>query len=427
MPESKRAAIRCAAVLAAAWLTWSPSAAFSQGGDSRPPTLDEIAKAMREASDKLQSLHVAYTAKAEGLDKPEVLKKILGVAYLIDEKKEFAFKGDKRYYSLAEPQAVEPIAPGVETDYTALAKGDERKKGIDEQRRRSEEILGKSAVARALDRPTIRRDSFTQVAFDGKIMTRKTPGREFAERIDAAAARDDEGWFTQDYMNTIGRTLPDAVNRANDRKSLRLPDAFADGVAAVQAEREVVEGTPCVVVNWPGREKFWLDPAHSYAVVRRELYDPGSGLLVTRRENSEFAEVRPGIRLPYAFRFEICAAAAAPEPYRGKPMMRYNYRVTKLSVNDVPDSQFELPIEPGTTVVDVTHSSPKGTSEAQRAISYVMPADKNQLDETLRRAIEARDEPNRSAAKTWWVVAAVNVVLVVVAGAVWLRRTKAAG
>jgi hypothetical protein len=176
----------------------------------------------------------------------------------------------------------------------------------------------------------------------------------------------------------------------------------------VQPATEWVEGVRCVVVKNPDREKIWLDPKLGYALRKRDILDPESKRLRWRWLSRGFVEVETGVWLPKECWQEVCGPSAAPAPYAGKPLLRYVYTVTKLNINNVPDSLFEMRIEPGLTVLDATILPPKDGQN--QVISYIMPADQKQLDHTIQDALSRTERIQAQSMPVkvfWWVSGAI--------------------
>jgi hypothetical protein len=382
--------------------------------DRPPPTLKEVADAIGRHFAEIRSLSVSYTVKAQGLGPPGILKQSLRLVYFSDDTKVYAFKGDKRYQSeVSKPELDRVIADDVEPS-AATQPGDEPlQKAIQAQLDRASQY-GKrvekgSSTKMSLDIPV------SIVAFNGQVLRRKHPTRNMADVLPTSRLETDEQWFHQDYPRSIGLVLPDLFNAKNDHKDLRLPDAFSQGDYRVEPATEPVDGHPCVVVSWPGRWKYWLDPAARFAIRQSEEYDPETHELGARRHNFDLAEIG-GVWLPKRCWFDVCGRpAVTPPAYRGKPLLRYVLTVSKLDLNNVPDSLFDLNIDAGMRVMDRTAEGPGGDKQV---VSYIMPANKSQLIDVIREAQEEISRQDRGSGHRSMIVWAY-LVIVVAALAVW--------
>jgi hypothetical protein len=418
---------RAAVLAAVALLAWGgpPGAGGAPAGP--PPTLEDIAAGVRRQWDRIGGLAVDYHEKTEPLVEFKYVKKYKSYISTIERDVSFAFKGDKRYHrELAPPTEVRDMAPDVETDYDVLPGGKQIKKQLEEQK----------AQYRKARQPTPLQASLAsrgrEAAFDGKQYRQKEPGLDgnfkgssggTAMIADPSSIPDELVQLPQDYLANLFQVRPDAMHPQNDRKAQRLPDALGPGGYEVRPDAEEVDGSTCVVVARPGHATIWLDPKINYSVRKCELFDPESGALQERRQNREFVEVEPGIWLPRVCWRDECGPPLAPEPYRGKPLLRHVYEVKKVVVNDVPDSLFRLEIDPGVRVVDATQAPAKDGKP--KLVTYEMPADAAALDETIRRAVKqadgVRDRQEAGPRQMTWIVAA-NAALLAIIGAVLAAR-----
>src|SRR5262249_42886545 len=395
--------------------TWWSAPPVAAGGDNPPPTLGEITAVMKRQQEQIHSPYVDYATNTQALDKPEIIKKYLRVEFLVQNKKSFAFKGNKRYYHLIQPEWIEAMAPDTEPDYDVIPGGAELKKRMDEMKAQMKQLEETQARLAPMNRPPVgaggkgklRQLPETIMAFDGEKMRRKYPGVG-ADIHGMANINSDAGWVIQDYIDVIGMALPDPFNPAKATKAYRFPDAFAAGGYVVQPAPEDVDGGSCVVVTCPGKETLWLDPQAGYGMRKHEMLAPQTKVLSGRIHNSEFVQIKPGIWLPKVCRRELCAPPLAPAPYGGKPLIRYVYSVFKLTVNDVPDSLFTLEFEPGLRVMEWAAMPPKDGKN--QLLTYTMPADPNQLDQTIHDALAKK--PGGSEGSVMMKLILVNGILV---------------
>jgi hypothetical protein len=363
----------------------SASTARAEDGPSSIPSLAEISAAIKARNARIESMAVSYTIKAEALGSPQVLSEQMRLVYLENLSVDFAYKKEMRYRKVVEADYMDPLVPDP---------GKER----------------------------IRTHGTTQCAFDGKVLRRKMFSQDMADLHRPSLAGDDRHWFPQEYMMNIGMFLPNAFDSASDesRRLYQLPDVLSSGEAMEGPRAEAVEGIPCLVVGIAHRQLFWLDPALGYAVRKIDSFNAKSRLLEGRRRNFDFVEVGPGIWLPKTCWFEWCGHGGMAAPYVAKPMVRYVTKVAKLSINDVPDSQFSLTIDPGMLVVDNRNGI---DHEATKAVSYVMPADPAKIDEAIAKALKGQGSSSRWLPVIMWL----NVLIVMVLGVVFVyrRRTRA--
>jgi hypothetical protein len=356
-----------------------PPEALAQASDRDLPALDKITEALNQRNSRIESLAVEYRNDAEAIVSPDDVKKYLRMGDPAHHDSAFAFKGNKRFY------------------------------------RNVEVNVDKEGVSR------VPKGELVDVAFDGELLRRKSHKQGIADIRSATDAGDDSRWFPQAYLRSIGMALPDAMGAPMDerRRRARLPDAFRLGGFVVESSREVVDGASCVVVSSPRRQRFSLDPALGFALRRAENFNAETGLLETRLINREFVQSLPGVWLPRVCWFERCGGPDLPPDYRGKPMVRYIFTVTKLSLNDVPDSLFALQIDAGYIVVDTPHVPP---DSPMAAVTYVMPANESEVDAAIEEAISARNRAHRMQTTTWIVLGANALVILAVIAIVGVRR-----
>ncbi len=165
--------------------------------------------------------------------------------------------------------------------------------------------------------------------------------------------KDDEylelcGWWPSD---------DEPSSAADARIAAHLRFALKNPHYSLEDHMEPVDGRPCYVVQHPGVDRLWLDPAVGFAIRRREFYDEG-GMTVLRRSATDFQEYdvidpagqRRAIWLPTRLAVEY---RSDETPGDGSvPMAKEDFRVEKLSLNDVQDSDFLFTPPPGTLVYD---------------------------------------------------------------------------
>lgn len=358
------------------------------GGPTPLLTSGEIEQIVKERDTRIKSLFVSYSIKAEAIAPLDVLVEQMHLTYLENLSVDFAFKGNKRYRKVTEPDFVKPLVP----------KGDDAKI------------------------PTMGK---TETAFDGEKLLRYSASQDLMDVRGPSTAGNAGSWFPQEFMTAVGMELPNPFFPEADHGrgvSVRVVDLLSmDGLEGPRWEN--INKARCVVVGAANRQICWLDPAIGYALRKMEFFDPASGGRIGRYENLDFNEIAPGIWLPTTCWFDWCGSPSLPERYRGKPMVRYIYRVHKISINDVPDSLFHLDVRPGMRVVDDS----RGTENApEKPVLFVMPADSAKVDEAVQKVLEER---NRSA-RFWAYFITLNAAaLIIIAGCAiryryWQRKRK---
>jgi hypothetical protein len=67
-------------------------------------------------------------------------------------------------------------------------------------------------------------------------------------------------------------------------------------------QQELVAGSWCDILEYPGHDRLWLDCSRGCALLAREVFDRGTKSLRQRIEAKEHREVEPGIWVPFALR-----------------------------------------------------------------------------------------------------------------------------
>jgi len=148
------------------------------------------------------------------------------------------------------------------------------------------------------------------------------------------------------------------------------------GSYAVEQERAEVEGVTCLVLSRkfeaelaeydpekeenvifrsPATETIWLDVDRGYAMLKRENHNARWGL--TRSVNSNFIEILPGLWFPKKTKGTPFAPPEAPPQYQNHPVLSWNCELIRWSVNDIPESRFDIVSQPG----DILYENGKKT------------------------------------------------------------------
>jgi hypothetical protein len=121
----------------------------------------------------------------------------------------------------------------------------------------------------------------------------------------------------------------------------------------VLSSQEEVDGVLCWVVQWPGMDRFWVDPNRGFAVPRRQYcFGPGKPLRFEFR-NRDYREVKPGLWFPFVqVEDRYASIEREKEALWGKVITRSEYRVKSIEFDNVSDAAFEVKLPPGTRVFD---------------------------------------------------------------------------
>jgi hypothetical protein len=190
---------------------------------------------------------------------------------------------------------------------------------------------------------------------------------------------------------------------------LFLHEALADPQCRVLPEQEEVGGAWCHVIERPGVDRLWFDPAIGFSLRRRRWSPRNSGFLPTDYQLSDHVEVAPGVWFPRRLRriiYETPTMADRP----GRVESDATAVVTRIAVNRDFGADLAIVIPPGTCVLN------SDTGE----FSMVPGGDLSQLDRIIEReasrgAVYARlglapgwPSPG-SGGSVWWLLAGAFV------------------
>jgi hypothetical protein len=171
------------------------------------------------------------------------------------------------------------------------------------------------------------------------------------------------------YTRNLSLDAPKYIAKANggDIKALRkmsvyshelalpfLPEFLRENKAryTVLSAPEEIDKSLCWVVEWPGMDRFWVDPRRGYAVPRRAYcFAPGKPLMFEFR-HSDYREVKPGLWLPFVQTEDRYADEAEKQVLWGKVAARSEYHVHVAQFDGVSDDTFDAKLLAGTKVFD---------------------------------------------------------------------------
>ncbi len=357
------------------------------------PDLDSVADSYRGQEDSLKSLYVKYRLSSRLLGTASDVQQYLQLRFLSDEVHVFAFKGNKRYYSFERT--------------SSLADKNATKLDFNENKANSQP-KGHDVPANAI------------YAFDGTVLRKRGVGGDTASILgisDLSHTESDASYFNPSYTGLVFRALPDVVNSNNDRALNRVSGAIASGRCRMRSGTEAVDGALCIVIEVGEDTVLWCDSSLGYAVRKQESYYSNTKLLQGRSTCSKFAEVCKGVWLPQKGVYEMAAPPSAPAEIHNSPIVAYDYDVSEINANDVPDELFSLQIPAGTLVFDFRNGQ-VDTRGVKVADGYYVPAGKEDLDrlvESLNRS------PGITSRIAFWMSVALFFTLIAI---VTRRRWK---
>lgn len=159
--------------------------------------------------------------------------------------------------------------------------------------------------------------------------------------------------FQETYFDRVGWGRHDPglepTGILSDRD--RWPQALAEPGYTLLAEREMIDGANCVVVESKNAVKLWLDPDRGYVVMRRHLWRDGQKAFEFEYSNIE--EIAAGAWMPLRVELYWIASAAFPEEFVGQRTGRSVYTIARREVNETAhaDLKWSVP-SPGDAVFD---------------------------------------------------------------------------
>jgi hypothetical protein len=288
---------------------------YADANDQRMPTVDELAKLLIERVEKLDNLKVEYRYEYEYL---------FPVAGLTSE-------------------SVPPKSTG-------------RCRTVLSGRRRRFE--------RFPDNLTEEKYPYTLTIFDGKT-TAEGHLMEYPDGVKAASVflhGKRTHLVDQDCQVCsclLQKPLSDAaLSLAYDNAifpySLRLVARDrGDQLVQVDPQFHRLEGTECLVVRFPlNGDSYWLDPKRDFAVVRREMF--------ATVDDKKYLDIRSTARdfrrhgdywVPYSYVREHGVPVHLKER-AGEVFYRVSLTIEKLSLDEVTDDDFKVPVAAGAPIHD---------------------------------------------------------------------------
>jgi hypothetical protein len=130
-----------------------------------------------------------------------------------------------------------------------------------------------------------------------------------------------------------------------------LHEVLAQKDARVRPYQEQADGAWCHVVEVPGVDELWLDPAVGFALRRRNWSGGEPGALFARYELSDYREAAPKVWMPWKIH-RIVYDTRSPASGRRPVLVDALATVLSVKVNDVPAEVFQFTPPPGTLVQD---------------------------------------------------------------------------
>lgn len=117
---------------------------------------------------------------------------------------------------------------------------------------------------------------------------------------------------------------------------------------------ETIDGASCLVVEYAGRDKLWID-CQLHGVVRRrqhwELVGPDESWLDTDYRFSDFVEAEPQLFVPRRCTYTTYGSPADPPHWKNVPVSETQIQVNRIVLNQVSDEDFRIDLPGGIRVL----------------------------------------------------------------------------
>lgn len=175
---------------------------------------------------------------------------------------------------------------------------------------------------------------------------------------------------------------------------------------------EEVDGSLCHVVHWPGRDKIWVDPEHSFLVRKRQFLD--GGLVLSEWANGDLTQCENGIWLPKEQTETHYYGPGAPEDRQGTVNKSKRTTLQSVSFAELPDEFFDIEIPDDQRIVVndsvrgmAYQKHPKGTDAAEQVLEDV-------------GGLPPWTRTRESETRTRWALS--NGIILGIVGIWWLSR-----
>ena len=211
----------------------------------------------------------------------------------------------------------------------------------------------------------------------------------------------------EDKLHQMRKEVPDDVDLPF------LPDFLLANRSKyrVLPQSENFQGSYCWVVEWPGMDRFLVDPTRGFAIPHRVFAWGPSQPKRLELTNSDYRQVKPGLWVPYA-QVEVRYYNPRVEnpTFANKAKHRSEYTLREIEFNTVPDALFDVVLPVGTRVFDVPREFRYAVDD-QSADPFAVP---------IVQGLEQLNRPKR-----FWIfvnIVAVAILVLVVACRAWTVR-----
>jgi hypothetical protein len=211
-----------------------------------------------------------------------------------------------------------------------------------------------------------------------------------------------------EYRSSTDRTHPYA-KRPSDEFIHLLPRMVLENKKhyRLRPQLEDVDGAPCHVLEWPGRDQIWIDANHGFIVRYRKLF-LAPDKPITEWYNRDLVEKQPGLWLPSHQETVRYAGPHEPEEWQGKPWYKSTTTPRLISFAELSDDFFKVPVHASERLL---------VSDAVRGMSYWKhPAGSDPVSQALE---DAHVDSTPYAKEFWWLLNGIGLELAIGGYLLW--------
>jgi hypothetical protein len=167
-----------------------------------------------------------------------------------------------------------------------------------------------------------------------------------------------------------GRPAP----RVRSRPYVLRDVARAEDYAVVRPRQERVDGRWCHVLEWPGKDRLWLDTERGFVLLAREMFLGKWRALGQRFELGGHREVAPGIWLPSWIHNLRLDCDGPTEEGRRRRLIDARLDILRADAGPVDDSAFVFRPRPGSLKMsgrDTIQAQPGGLDHLDDVAHWV--------------------------------------------------------
>ena len=184
-------------------------------------------------------------------------------------------------------------------------------------------------------------------AYDGELATNLDDNMGFVSKEKAGVYSLDEYLPSFGFQSTV--TLHDPA-RKDALDGLWLPACLDSGQARLSMQEEVVEGDPCVVIDFGERGRIWIDTRHGYLPRRRVIAGVSPKMVLTGKK---IKQISGNLWLPT----EVLIEQYGPDgdlANAGKAIKTTLLTVSSIKLNEpINPRMFQVAFPPGVFVTNV--------------------------------------------------------------------------